>query len=170
MQNPAPAGKNHMRQDNEAYAIARYIKGGERKLALIAGLIRGLPVTKALAQLEFSRRRASNEVKKVLEFAIANAENNHGLDVDRLFVKTATVGRTITMKRFHARGRGKSSRVEKPFSNITITVQERAVGEEVKKGKKAVKKEKAAESAAKKDAAKLKSKAASSAAKQKAGE
>jgi large subunit ribosomal protein L22 len=164
MQNiKAPAGKNHRRQENEAFAIARYIKGGERKLSLVAGLIRGLPVQKALVQLEFNRRRVSNEVKKVLESAIANAENNHGLDVDRLFVKTAIVGRTITMKRFHARGRGKSAPVEKPFSNITIIVQERAAGDEVKKGKKA----------AKKDAAKAKSEKAekpAKAAKQKAGE
>jgi large subunit ribosomal protein L22 len=151
MQNPAPKGKNHRRQENEAFAIARTVKGGERKLALIADLIRGLPVGKALAQLEFSRRRASEAVKKVLESAVANAENNHGLDVDRLFVKTVTVGRTVTMKRFHARGRGKSSRVEKAISNITIVVRERGVGEEAKKtkaAKPAVKKQKAGTSAA----------------------
>jgi len=135
--------KNNRRQENEAFAIARYIKGGERKLNLIAQLIRNLPVQKALTELEFNRRRVSTEVKKVLESAIANAENNHGLDVDRLFVKTAIVGRTMTLKRFHARGRGRSAGVEKPFSNITIVVQERAVGEE-KKPAKAAKVKKAA--------------------------
>ncbi len=143
-------GTNTRCKENEAIAIARYRKGGERKLNLLAGLIRGKPVQKALLELEFNRRRVSNEVKKVLESAIANAENNKGMDVDRLFVKEAHVGRTITMKRFHARGRGKSAGVEKPFSNITIIVGERIAGEEPKKGKKA----------AKKDAAKARAEAA----------
>ena len=116
------------RAENEAFAIGRYIKGSERKLNLLAELIRGKQVQKAIVELRFSRRRMSNEVQKVLESAIANAENNHGLDVDRLFVKTATVGRTMTMKRFHARGRGKSAGIEKPFSNITIFVH--AIGAE----------------------------------------
>lgn len=133
--------KNNRRQENEAFAIARYIKGSERKLNLLAQLIRGLPVQKALIQLEFNRRRMSGDVKKVLESAIANAENNHGLDVDHLFVKEAFVGRTLTIKRFHARGRGKSSGIEKPFANITVVVKERA---EAEKAKKAAKKEKAA--------------------------
>jgi large subunit ribosomal protein L22 len=129
------------RQENEAFAKARYIKGSERKLNLLAQLIRGKPVQRALIDLEFARRRMAVEVKKVLESAIANAENNHGLDVDRLFVKEATVGRTLTMGRFHARGRGKSAAVQKPFSNITIFVQERNGDEAPKKGKKAAKKE-----------------------------
>jgi large subunit ribosomal protein L22 len=141
MQNPAPAGKNHRRKENEAFAKARFIKGSERKLNLLAQLIRGKTVAKALVELEFSRRRMSVEVKKVLESAIANAENNHNLDVDRLYVKQATVGRTLTLKRFHARGRGKSAGVEKPFSNITILVCERAAGEEPKQGKKSAKRE-----------------------------
>lgn len=149
--------KNNRRKENQAYATARYIKGSERKLNLLAQLIRGLPVQKALVQLEFNRRRASNEVRKVLESAIANAENNHNLDVDRLYVAEAFVGRTLTLKRFHARGRGRSAGVEKPFSNITVIVQERAAGEETKKAKKkpaakakkpAAKKEKAADTAA----------------------
>ena len=112
------------RAANEAVAIARYIKGSERKLNLLAQLIRGKLASSALIDLEFSRRRMSGEVKKVLESAIANAENNHNLDVDRLVVKSATVGRTMTLKRFHARGRGRSAGIEKPFANITIIVGE----------------------------------------------
>jgi len=135
------------RQDNEAFAIGRYIKGSERKLNLLAQMIRGKPAQQALIALEFSQRRMAREVKKVLESAIANAENNHSLDVDRLFVKTAIVGRTLTIKRFHARGRGRAAGVEKPFSNITIHVQERAAAEP-KKAKKP-----AAKTAAKKPAA-----------------
>jgi len=122
--------------DNEAIAKARYVKGSERKLNLLAQLIRGKAVARALIDLEFSRRRMAGEVKKVLESAIANAENNHNLDVDRLVVKAATVGRTMTLKRFHARGRGKSAGVEKPFANITVIVGEKGAAE----GEKAVKK------------------------------
>jgi large subunit ribosomal protein L22 len=128
--------KKPRRAENEAIAKAWYIKGGERKLNLLAQLIRGKSAQKALIDLEFSHRRVAREVRKVLEAAIANAENNHNLDVDRLFVKEATVGKTLVMGRFHTRGRGRSARVEKPFSNITIIVQERAAGEEKKKGKK----------------------------------
>ena len=109
---------------NEAIAKARYIKGSERKLNLLAQLIRGKLASVALIDLEFSRRRMSGEVKKVLESAIANAENNHNLDVDRLIVKEAYVGRTMTLKRFHARGRGRSAGIEKPFANLTIKVGE----------------------------------------------
>ena len=127
--------KNGARQANEAFAIGRVIKGSERKLNLLAQMIRGKSAQKALIDLEFAHRRMAKEVKKVLASAIANAENNHGLDVDRLFVKTAIVGRTMTLKRFHARGRGRSAGVEKPFSNITIYVQERAAGEDKKKAK-----------------------------------
>ncbi len=144
------------RQENQAIAKARHIKGSERKLNLLAQLIRGKKVQRALIDLEFSRRRVSNEVKKVLEAAIANAENNHNLDVDSLFVKEATVGKTMVMGRFHARGRGRSAKVEKPISNITIVVEELAAGEELKKGKKAAKKDaaKAASKTAKKETAK----------------
>ena len=109
---------------NEAIAKARYIKGSERKLNLLAQLIRGKLASVALIDLEFSRRRMSGEVQKVLESAIANAENNHNLDVDRLIVKEAYVGRTMTLKRFHARGRGRSAGIEKPFANLTIVVAE----------------------------------------------
>jgi len=109
---------------NEAIAKARYVKGSERKLNLLAQLIRGKLASVALIDLEFNQRRMSGEVKKVLESAIANAENNHNLDVDRLIVKEAYVGRTMTLKRFHARGRGRSAGIEKPFANITIVVGE----------------------------------------------
>ena len=112
------------RAENEAFAKARYIKGSERKLNLLAQLIRGKLASVALIDLEFSRKRMSGEVKKVLESAIANAENNHNLDVDRLVVKEAHVGRTMTLKRFHARGRGRSAGIEKPFANLTIVVAE----------------------------------------------
>lgn len=143
------------RADDEAFAKSKYIKGSERKLNLLAQLIRGKAAQKALIDLEFSRRRMAREVKKVLESAIANAENNHNLDVDRLFVKEAIVGRTMTMKRFHSRGRGRSASIEKPFSNISITVKERQAGEAPKKAKKAVKKDAAtAETKTKKPAAK----------------
>lgn len=136
-------GKKSHTLENQALAKARHIKGSERKLNLLAQLIRGKSAQRALIDLEFSRRRMAVEVKKVLESAIANAENNHNLDVDRLFVKEATVGRTMTMRRFHARGRGRSSGIEKPYSNITIIVEERAAGEDQKKAKakKADKKE-----------------------------
>ncbi|HYD17784.1 MAG TPA: 50S ribosomal protein L22 [Patescibacteria group bacterium] len=129
-----PSGK---RLENEAIAKARYIKGGERKLNLLAQLIRGKSAAKALIDLEFSQRRVAREVKKVLEAAIANAENNHNLDVDRLFVSEAIVGKTMVMGRLHTRGRGRSAPIEKPFCNITIRVQERAAEE--KKAKKAAK-------------------------------
>lgn len=130
------------RQEDEAFAKARYIKGGERKLNLLAQLIRGKSAQQALIDLEFARQRVSGEVLKVLQSAIANAENNHGLDVDRLYVKEATVGRTLMLKRMHTRGRGKSARVEKPFSNITIFVKERGAVEETKKAKTVKTKEK----------------------------
>lgn len=128
--------KKPRRQENEAIAKAWYIKGGERKLNLLAQLIRNKPAARALVELQFSQRRVAREVYKVLEAAIANAENNHNLDVDRLFVKEAVVGKTLVMGRFHTRGRGRSAPIEKPFSNITIIVQERAAGEEPKKKQK----------------------------------
>lgn len=112
------------RADDEAIAKSRYIKGSERKLNLLAQLIRGKLASRALIELEFAHKRMAHDVRKVLEAAIANAENNHNLDVDRLVVKEATVGRTMTLKRFHTRGRGKSAGVEKPFANITIIVKE----------------------------------------------
>ncbi len=116
--------------ENEARAVARTIRVSPQKLNLVAQLIRGKKVDSALADLTFSRKRIAETVKKTLESAIANAENNHDLDVDALFVAEAYVGKSITMKRFHARGRGKASRVEKPFSHLTIVVRERTATEE----------------------------------------
>ena len=110
--------------DNEAKAVARMLRVSPQKLNLLAQLIRGKKVDRALADLEFSRKRIAHEVKKTLESAIANAENNHGLDVDDLVVAQAYVGKALVMKRFHARARGRASRVEKPFANLTIIVRE----------------------------------------------
>jgi large subunit ribosomal protein L22 len=111
--------------DTEASAFASSIRTSPRKLNLVAQLIRGKAAGSALAELTFSKRRIALDVKKVLQSAIANAENNHQLDVDRLYVKEATVGRALVMKRFAARARGRGSRIEKPFSNLTVIVRER---------------------------------------------
>src|SRR6266481_5026513 len=113
-------------EETEAQACLRGLRTSPRKLNLVAQSIRGKSASSALAELTFSPRRVANDVKKVLQAAIANAENNHQLDVDRLFVKEATVGRAFAMKRFHARGRGRAGRVEKYFSNLTVVVRERA--------------------------------------------
>jgi large subunit ribosomal protein L22 len=110
--------------DNEAKAIARMLRVSPQKLNLLAQLIRGKKVDRALADLEFSRKRIAHEVKKTLESAIANAENNHGLDVDDLIVSQAFVGKAMVMKRFHARARGRGARILKPFAHITIVVRE----------------------------------------------
>ena len=110
--------------DNEACAVLRTIRISPQKLNLVASMIRGKKVSTALADLEFSRKRIADTVKKTLESAIANAENNHDLDVDALVIAEAWVGKSITMKRFMARGRGRASRIEKPFSNLTIVVRE----------------------------------------------
>ncbi len=110
--------------ENEAKAVARMLRVSPQKLNLLAQLIRGKKVERALADLEFSRKRSALDVKKTLESAIANAENNHSLDVDDLVVAQAFVGKALVMKRFHARARGRASRVEKPFSNLTIIVRE----------------------------------------------
>ncbi|HEV7371927.1 50S ribosomal protein L22 [Arenibaculum sp.] len=112
--------------ENEAIAVGTMIRSSARKLNLVAQMIRGKDAQSALADLTFSKRRIAGEVKKVLQSAIANAENNHQLDVDRLVVVQATVGRALVMKRFHARARGRGARIEKPFSNLTVIVQERA--------------------------------------------
>ncbi|MEM5500975.1 50S ribosomal protein L22 [Ahrensia kielensis] len=110
--------------DNEARAVTKTIRVSPQKLNLVAALIRGKKVSAALADLEFSRKRISGTVKKTLESAIANAENNHDLDVDALVVAEAYVGKSIVMKRFMARGRGRASRIVKPFSHLTIVVRE----------------------------------------------
>ncbi len=111
-------------KDTEARALTRMIRVSPQKLNLVAALIRGKKVSTALAELTFSRKRIAGTVKKTLESAIANAENNHELDVDSLVVAEAFVGKALVMKRFHARARGRASRVEKPFSNLTIVVRE----------------------------------------------
>ncbi|MFV0281839.1 MAG: 50S ribosomal protein L22 [Rhodoblastus sp.] len=111
-------------KENEAKAIARMLRVSPQKLNLLAQLIRGKKVDRALADLEFSRKRIAFDVKKTLESAIANAENNHDLDVDDLIVAEAHVGKALVMKRFHARARGRAGRVEKPFANLTIVVRE----------------------------------------------
>ena len=138
---------------NEAFAKARYVRSSARKLNLVAETIRNKPVARALIELEFSTRRIAQDVRKVLQSAIANAENNHSLDVDRLFVKEATVGRSFVLKRFHTRGRGRSAGIEKPYSNLTIVVAERDA-DAPKKAKKVVKKASAEKAPAKKAAAK----------------
>ena len=112
--------------ETEAMSYVKAIRISPRKLNLVAQSIRGKTAQAALAELTFSKRRIAKDVKKALQAAIANAENNHQLDVDRLYVAEATVGRTMVMKRFHARGRGRAARVEKWFSNLTVVVRERA--------------------------------------------
>ena len=110
--------------ENEAKAVARMLRVSPQKLNLVAALIRGKKVATALADLEFSRKRIARDVRKCLESAIANAENNHDLDVDDLVVAQAFVGNGLVMKRFAARGRGRSGRVYKPFSQLTIIVRQ----------------------------------------------
>ena len=110
--------------ETEAKAVVRMLRVSPQKLNLLAQLIRGKKVSAALADLEFSRKRISTEVRKALESAIANAENNHELDVDDLIVGEAFVGKAMVMKRFSPRARGRAGRIEKPFSNLTIIVRE----------------------------------------------
>jgi large subunit ribosomal protein L22 len=110
--------------DNEAKAITRSIRTSPRKLNDVATSIRGMKVDKALAELTFSRKRISGAIKKTLESAIANAENNHDLDINNLFVAEAFVGKNIVMKRWTPRARGRMGRIEKYFSELTIVVRE----------------------------------------------
>jgi large subunit ribosomal protein L22 len=110
--------------DNEALAVATMVRGSDRKLNLVAGLIRGKKVSHALNILSFSKRAMAVDVKKVLASAIANAENNHNLDVDALVVAEASVGKSMSMKRFATRARGRSSRIVKPFSRIRVVVRQ----------------------------------------------
>ena len=124
-----PARKRVL-SETQAKAIGRNIRTSPRKLNLVAQSIRGQKAEKALATLTFSPKRVARLVKKVLESAIANAENNHDLDVDDLVVTEASVGKNLTMKRFHARARGRGARIEKPFSQVTIVVEQKP--EEVK--------------------------------------
>ena len=119
------AKKENKLPDNCAKAFARSIRSSAQKLNLVAQSIRGLEVSKALTQLKYSKRRIAQDVIKVLQSAIANAENNHSLDIDRLLVEEAYVGKAIVMKRFRPRARGRGGRSLKPISNLTIIVSEK---------------------------------------------
>ena len=110
--------------DNEAQAVARMLRVSPQKLILVAGLIRGKKVATALADLEFSRKRIAKDVRKCLQSAIANAENNHDLDVDALVVSEAYVGKNLVLKRMRARARGRAGRILKPFAQITVVVRQ----------------------------------------------
>ena len=110
--------------ETEAKAVTRNLRVSPQKLNLVAGLIRGKKVNAALADLEFSKKRIAQDVRKCVMSAVANAENNHGLDVDDLVVSEAWVGKNLVMKRFAARGRGRSSQIQKPFAEITVVVRE----------------------------------------------
>ena len=120
----------------EAKAVINRLRISPRKLNLVAGLIRGMSVNNALTQLSFSGKRIANDVKKALQSAIANAENNHNLNVDSLYVKEAYVGKNLVMKRMHTRGRGRSARILKPFANLTLIVREKGEEAPAKKEKK----------------------------------
>ena len=111
-------------ENNQASASRKYLRTSPRKLGLVAGLIRGRKAHEAIIQLQFCKKRIANDVKSVLQAAIANAENNHNLDIDSLVISEVRVGKAFTMKRFHARARGRGNRIEKPFSNIEIIVTE----------------------------------------------
>ncbi len=121
--------------DNEAQAVGRMMRTSQYKLNLVAGLIRGKRVDRAIADLTFSKKRISNEVLKILKSAVANAENNHNLDVDDLVVAQAWTGKDMVLKRFHARGRGRGARVLKPFSELTIVLREEKQEKKAKKAK-----------------------------------
>ncbi|MCW9034286.1 MAG: 50S ribosomal protein L22 [Alphaproteobacteria bacterium] len=111
--------------DNEAKSSIKMLRTSPQKLNLVAQSIRGLDCDKALAALTFSRRRIAGDLKKILQTAIANAENNHQLDVDRLYIAEATVGKAMVMKRWRARARGRTGKIMKPFSNVTVILRER---------------------------------------------
>ncbi len=121
--------------DNEAKAVVSSLRVSPQKLNLVAAMIRGKKVGKALAELEFSRKRIAEDVKKCVKSAVANAENNHHLDPDDLIVAEAFVGKQLVMKRFHARGRGKSSQILKPFSMLTVIVREKPEVADVEESK-----------------------------------
>ena len=110
--------------DTEARAVARLLRVSPQKLNLLAGLIRGKKVDRALADLTFSRKRIAKDVKKTLQSAVANAENNHNLDVDALIVAEAYVGKNLVMKRMRPRARGRSARILKPFAQITVVLRQ----------------------------------------------
>lgn len=137
--------------DNEAQAVARSLRVSPQKLNLVAGMIRGKKVDQALAELEFSTKRIADDVRKCVMSAVANAENNHNLDVNELVVSEAYVGKNLVLKRFHARGRGRGAPVMKPFSQLTVVVRQVEEESKPKKAKKAAQKP-AAKKAAKKEA------------------
>src|SRR5215510_4966311 len=112
--------------DDEAKAVTKNLRISPQKLNLLAQMIRGKKVDAALADLEFSRKRIAKDVRKCVMSAVANAENNHGLDVNDLVVSEAYVGKNLVIRRFHARGRGRMSAIQKPFSQLTVIVKERA--------------------------------------------
>lgn len=149
--------------ENEAMAMVKHLRTSAQKLNLVAQTIRGKDAGKALIDLEFNERRVSQDVRKCLQSAVSNAENNHGLDVDRLYVAEAYVGKDIMMKRFRARARGRAAKILKPFSRLTIVVREREDAAGAKKkapAKKAeAKKVDVTKSAPKKEAAKTEEKA-----------
>lgn len=111
-------------KDNEAMAVGRLLRGSPQKLNLVAASIRGLKAEEAISRLDFTRKKAAGDVKKVLQAAIANAENNHSLDIDQLVVAEASVGKALTMRRLKARARGRAARINKPFSRLRIVVRE----------------------------------------------
>lgn len=119
-----PAMKRQL-SDTEAKAMVRGLRISPRKLNLVAQLIRGMDASRALHELEFSNRRIARDVKKALQAAIANAENNHQLDVDRLYVAEATVGKGLVLRRFRPKSKGRAGKILKPFSRLTIVVRER---------------------------------------------
>jgi large subunit ribosomal protein L22 len=110
--------------DKEAQAVAKNLRVSPQKLNLVATMIRGKPIEKALAELEFSRKRIASDVRKCVMSAVANAENNHGLDINDLVVAEAWVGKNMVLKRFHARGRGRGASIFRPFSQLTVVVRE----------------------------------------------
>jgi large subunit ribosomal protein L22 len=120
------AKRERVLSENEAKAVARNLRVSPQKLNLLAQLIRGKKVEIALADLEFSRKRIAKDVRKCVMSAVANAENNHGLDVNDLVVSQAYVGKNLVIRRFHARGRGRMSAIQKPFSQLTVIVKEKA--------------------------------------------
>lgn len=111
-------------KDNEAMAVGRLLRGSPQKLNLVAASIRGLKAEEAISRLDFTRKKAAGDVKRVLQAAIANAENNHSLDIDQLVVAEASVGKALTMRRLQTRARGRAARISKPFSRLRIVVRE----------------------------------------------
>jgi len=141
-------------KSNEAMAMAKHLRTSPQKLNLVCQTIRGKKAGKALIDLEFNHRRIAEEVRKCLQSAVANAENNHNLDVDRLVVSEAYVGKSITMKRFRARARGRGAKILKPFSRLTIIVREQNDDVQAKPAKKTEAKKAPAKKAVAKDAEK----------------